>query len=60
MTQEQLKEKSRYLYACLRNKPFCAKCGYIINKSDRIEHIRIKHFRGRVEHKFYHEYCIGG
>lgn len=58
MTQTELKENSRYLYAKLRNMPFCYKCGQIIDKNDEIEYNRIKHFRGRVEYKFYHKKCL--
>lgn len=60
MTQTELKENSRYLYAKLRNMPFCSKCGQIISKTDEIEYSRIKHFRGRVEYKFYHKNCLKG
>ena len=60
MTQKDLKENNRYVYAKLRNKPFCSYCGKIISKTDDIEFSRIKHFRGRVEYKFYHEFCMRG
>lgn len=60
MTQTELKENNRYLYAKLRNMPFCAKCNQIINKDDEIEHVKIKGFRGRVQHKFYHKRCADG
>ena len=60
MTQQELKEQSMYLYAKLRNMPFCEKCKQIINKDDEIEHVKIKGFRGRVQHKFYHKRCLDG
>ena len=58
MKQEDLKRENRYLYAKLRNMPFCAKCNRIINKDDEIEHMKTKGFRGRVQHKFYHARCV--
>lgn len=60
MTQKELKEYSQYLYAKLRNMPFCDKCHGIINKDDEIEHIRVRGCRGRVQHKFYHKRCVDG
>jgi hypothetical protein len=49
---------STYLRNILRHKPFCYKCGKIIEIDEEFEYIKIRHARGRVEHRFYHERCF--